>query len=189
MRLIINCQNSFALCVTLWLASVCQAQVPEMPKPSKEHELLSQFAGDWEVTAETVALPNVEPLKCEGTESAKMVGGFWLVGQTEASMMGMKVNSLLTIGYNPTKKKYVGTFVCSADSTLWEYEGTMDDDGKKLTLTTEGPSPLDPSKTGQYREELELTDKDHKTFTSYMQGEDGKWVKMVTMSYTRKKAE
>jgi hypothetical protein len=57
-----------------------------------------------------------------------------------------------------------------------------------LTLDTEGPSPLEPGKKAKFREVLELKAPDHKVFTSYMQGEDGKWVKFVTMDYRRKKA-
>jgi len=180
-------------CITLALLFIaamgCEvsAQVPEMPKPTKEHEALDQFAGEWTATAETVAAPGQEPLKCEGTESAKLVGGFWLVSHGEASMMGMPVKSVLTIGYTPATKKYVGTFICSVDSTHWTYTGTMDDSGKKLTLETEGPSPLDPSKKAKFREVLELHDKDHKTFTSFLQTDDGNWMKIVTVDYRRKK--
>jgi hypothetical protein len=73
------------------------------------------------------------------------------------------------------------------DSNFWKYEGTMEESGKKLTLETEGPSPLDPKKRAKFQEVLELKDKDNKAFTSYIQGDDGKWVKMVTVDYRRKK--
>lgn len=94
----------------------------------------------------------------------------------------MSVQSVLTIGYDPAIKK----FVCSMDSTLWKYVGSFDSTGKKLTLETEGPSPVDGKKV-KFQETLELKDKDHKVFTSLMQGEDGKWTKIVTMDYRRKK--
>ena len=168
-------------------AAVCQAQIPEMPKPTKEHELLAQFAGEWNCVAETVPAPGQEPFKCEGTETAKIVGGFWLVSEGKATMMGTPVSSLLTIGYDPKNKKYVGTFLCSVDSTLWNYVGAMDESGKKLILETEGPSPLDPSKKAKFRETLELKDKDFKTFTSEMQKDDGGWMTFVKMEYRRKK--
>lgn len=178
---------SLSLLFVIALAVSSQAQVPEMPKPTKEHELLAQFAGEWNATAETVAAPGQDSIKCEGTESAKLLGGFWLVSQGEANMMGTPVKSLLTIGYSPATKKYTGTFVCTMDSTLWKYDGTMDEKGQKLTLETEGPSPTDPTKKAKFREVLELKDKDHKTFTSFMQGDDGQWLKIVTMEYRRKK--
>jgi hypothetical protein len=176
-----------AIGAMLCLAGTAGAQAPEMPKPTKEHELLVQFAGEWDVTAETAAAPGAEPMVCKGHESAKMVGGFWLVGRNEASMQGMAVSSVLTLGYDPAAKKYVGTFLCSADSTLWKYEGTMDEAGKKLTLETVGPSPVDPTKKVKYREVLELVAPDHKVFTSYMEGDDGQWTRFVTIDYRRKK--
>ncbi len=178
-----------ALTVALALAvsASAHAQVPDMPKPTKAHELLGQFAGEWEVTSECAALPGQEPIKAKGTESAKLVGGFWLVANGEASMAGMDMKSVLTMGYDPAKKKYVGTFLCSMDSTLWTYQGTMDDSGKKLTLETEGPTPFDPAKKVKYREILELKDPDHKVFTSYMIQDDGSLMKFTTMDYKRKK--
>lgn len=177
-----------AILLILGLGTPCDAQAPDMPKPTKEHELLGQFTGEWNVIAETVPAPGQEAIKFEGTESSKLIGGFWLVGQSEASMQGTPMmTSTLTIGYDPTVKKYVGTFICSAGSKLWQYTGTMDESERKLTLETEGPSMLESTKTAKYREILELKDKDHKVFTSFMQTDDGNWTKMMTMEYRRKK--
>lgn len=185
MRTFVNVGVLAAACV---LANVAGAQeMPEMPKPAKEHELLAQFAGDWEVEVKTAPAPGQEAIVCKGVEDAKMVGGFWLVGHGDGDMMGMKMKSILTLGYSPEKKKYVGTFLSSCDSYMWKYEGEMDASGKKLTLRTEGPLPTDLTKTGKYKEVLELVDKDHKTFTSYLIDDAGKETKFMTMEYVRKK--
>ncbi|MEX1041850.1 MAG: DUF1579 domain-containing protein [Pirellulaceae bacterium] len=178
---------ALAVVAMLGIATVGQAQVPEMPKPTEQHELLKQFAGKWRVAAETVPAPGMEAMKIEGTETSEMVGGFWLVSKGESTMEGMPMRSVLTIGYDPAVKKYIGTFFCSADSTLWKYEGEMDESGKKLTLMTEGPSPIEPGKQAKYREVLELKDKDHKVFTSYLQDAEGGWITFVTMQYERVK--
>lgn len=164
-------------------SAICQAQ--EMAQPTAEHKLLAQFAGEWTTKATAVAAPGEEPLTCEGTESATMLGGFWLVCHSEGEMLGVPVASLLTIGYEPTTKKYIGTFVCSMDSTLWQYTGAMEADGKKLVLETEGASPLDPGKQAKFRETLELVDPDHKLFTSYIQGDDGEWIEFARVEYRR----
>jgi hypothetical protein len=162
-------------------------EMPAMPKPTKEHQLLAQFAGEWKTRAEAAPAPGQEPLVCEGTESARLLGGFFLVGESQAEMMGQPVESVLTIGYDTEKKKYVGTFVCSVGGELWQYEGTMDESGKKLTLNTEGPSMMDPTKRAKYREVLELKDKDHKVFTSEIETAEGKWQPMATVTYERVK--
>jgi hypothetical protein len=97
------------------------------------------------------------------------------------------MSSLMTIGYDAAKKKYVGTFICSAGGELWQYEGSTDPSGKKLILTTEGPNMADPQKQAKYRESLELVDTDHKVFTSEMDAGDGKWQPIVKVTYERVK--
>ena len=174
------------IAAVLWLAPAIQAQSPEMPEPTDSHELLKQFAGQWTSKVATVPPPGEEAITCQGEESTKMIGGFWLVSEGKGEVLGSPMTSVLTIGYDPAKQKYVGTFVCSADSTMWQYEGKMDETGKKLTLEAEGPSMLEPGKTAKYRDVLELVDKDHKTLTSFMES-DGEWVKVVTAEYERKK--
>jgi hypothetical protein len=168
-------------------AGLCHAQVPETPKPTKEHEVLAQYVGDWDCVAQTVPLPGEDPIKCEGSATAKMVGGFWLVSEGKATIMGTPASGVLTVGYSPAAKKYVGTYICSLDSTLWNYTGAMDESGKKLILETEGTSVLDPTKKAKFRETLELKDKDFKTFTSEMQKDDGDWLTLVKIEYRRKK--
>lgn len=183
----IHCSIALAMVAMLGITTAGQAQVPEMPKPTEQHELLKQFAGKWRVIAETAPAPGTEAIKVEGIETSEMVGGFWLVSEGESTMAGMPMRSVLTLGFDPETKKYIGTFFCSADSTLWKYEGEMDESGKKLTLMTEGPSPIEPGKKAKYREVLELKDQDHKVFTSYLQDEEGGWITFVTMRYERVK--
>lgn len=157
-----------------------------MPEPVKEHKWLEQLTGEWESETECF-MPGAEGVKGKLTESAKMMGGFWLITNGTGEVMKMKMTTLLTLGYDAEKKKYVGTWVDSMTSTLWNYEGTVDESGKKLTLETEGPCPLKGGKTGKFREVVEILDKDHKVFTSSMQGDDGKWVLGMKMTSTRKK--
>src|SRR5262245_57158278 len=185
MKRTVDHRNGVAVIIGLLLTAVAEAQT-EMPKPAAEHELLKQFAGNWEMKAEAAAAPGEEAMKCEGTESANMIGGFWLVSQAQGKMKDIPIGSVLTLGYDPATKKYVGTFVCSMDSTFWNYEGTMDAGGKRLILQTEGPSPIDPTKKVKFRETLELVDQDHKVFTSTLQGDDGNWMKIATIDYRRK---
>jgi hypothetical protein len=45
----------------------------------------------------------------------------------------------------------------------------------------------DPTAMVKYQEVLELFDENHKTFTSSVQGDDGKWEEIVSMKYVRVK--
>ncbi len=160
---------------------------PKLPAPLKEHDWLKQLAGEWEVEAEAVMEPGKPPVRSTGTESARTLGGFWLVGELKSSFMGAPVTGVMTVGYDPAKKKYVGTWVCSVDGYLWHYEGAVDPAGKVLTLNTEGPDMTRPGKTCKMRDVLEVKGPDHVVLTSHMQTEDGKWVQFMTMNKKRKK--
>jgi len=174
--------------MVLLLASGLYAQaVPEFPKPTPEHQWLQQFVGEWESTSEGKMAPDGPTMTCHGKATSRMLGGFWVVTESEADMMGNKVHAIQTIGYDPAKKKYVGTWVDSMLNHLWHYEGTVDSTGKTLTLEAEGPNFVAPGKTAKFRDAYEFKSKDHIVATSSMLMDDGKWVQFMTGQIRRKK--
>jgi hypothetical protein len=163
------------------------AQGPEFPPPPKESEWLQHFVGEWETDAEAMMGPGQPPMKCKGTAKARSLGGYWIVSENTAEMLGTKVNAVFTVGYDPAKKKYVGTWIDSMTNHMWKYEGSLDDAKKMLTLDAEGPSFTDPKKTAKFKDAYEVKSKDHLVLTGSMQGDDGKWVTFMTANYKRKK--
>lgn len=157
--------------------------MPEMPKPVKEHEWLKKLAGEWTCESEC-HMPGGEVSKSKGTESAKMLGDFWVVSEGKGEGMGVPFTSVFTLGYDPKTEKYVGTWVDSITGKLWTYEGTIE--GDTLTLNSEGDCPM----TGEhlkFRDEISFPDADTKVFTSKM-SEDGKtWTEAMKMTSVRKK--
>jgi glyoxylate utilization-related uncharacterized protein len=93
----------------------------------------------------------------------------------------------MTLGYDPEKQQYVGTWIDSMSHYLWRYEGSVDDASRVLTLEAEGPSMAAPGTTARYRETFEIKDKDHKVFTSSIEVEPGQWHTFMTVHYHRKK--
>jgi hypothetical protein len=176
------------LSAALAIVSAARAQAPaQPPQPTKEHELLKKFVGEWESTAEAIPGPGMPAMTCKGRSTGKMLGGFWVVMQNETEMMGMKINALQTIGYNPDKKKYVATWIDSMFNHKWDYAGTLDAAGKKLTFEAEGPNFMAGGKTTKFRDSYEFKSADHIEGTSSMQGEDGKWVEFMKGQMKRKK--
>ena len=161
-------------------------EMPQMPKPTKEHEWLQQFAGDWDYEVEIFMEPGKPPMKANGTEVARMIGGFWVVGESKGAMGDMPFTNITTFGYDPVKKKYIGTGIDSASSTLWQYEGTVDATGKILIFETEGPCPMRGGQMTKFRQVVEFKSKDHRVFTSSALGDDGKWVVNVIVNSRRK---
>jgi hypothetical protein len=168
--------------------SVAHAQeTPQMPPPTKEHEWLQQFVGEWESEAEIFMEPGKASMKLKSKDVARMVGGFWVVAEGKGEMMGAPFSNMLTLGYDPDKKKYIGTWIDSMTSTLWKYEGTVDATGKILTLDTEGPCPMKGGQLSKFREVTEFKSKDHRVFTSSILGDDGKWTTLVSVNTRRVK--
>lgn len=159
-------------------------EAPKAPMPQKEHEWLKQLEGNWETDSEAILEPGKPPIKCKGTETVRSLGGFWSVGEMKSEFMGITVTGVMTLGYDPQKKKYVGTWVCSMCDVMFKYEGKLD--GKVLILETEGPSPM-TGKIVKMRDSIEMKGKDHKVMTSSILGDNGKWTPFMTLHARRKK--
>lgn len=157
------------------------------PEPEKEHKWLEQFVGEWETESKSVAGPDQPAMECNGTMKSRMLGGYWVVNESQMSPMGMSMTAIQTIGYDPEKKKYVGTWVDSMWGHMWKYEGSVDKTGKILTLEAEGPNMMEPGKTANYRDVYEFKSKDLIAVSSKMQGTDGKWTTFMTGSSKRVK--
>ena len=174
--------------LSAWVAAQDQPQVaaPQLPTPQKEHEWLKQLAGEWQYDGECAIAPGQPPIKTTGTETTRSLGGFWVMTENKGQVMGMTVTGVMTLGYDPDRKKYVGTWVDSVSNYLWRYEGEVDASGKVLTLNTEGPAMDQPGKTARYKEVIELKDDGTKVFTSNIE-KDGKFVAFMKMTSRRKK--
>jgi hypothetical protein len=173
--------------VILLLAGGAWAQgQPKQPPPQKEHEWLNQLEGEWVTESEAVMGPGQAPVKFKGSEVVRSLGGFWTIGEMKSDIMGTPVTGIMTLGYDPNTKKYIGSWVCSMDGHLWKYEGTVDASGKVLTLNTEGPNMAAPGKMAKMKDVIEIKSKDHRVLRSFMQGDDSKWVQFMTMDARRK---
>lgn len=158
-----------------------------MPSPLKEHEWLHRFVGEWETEAEMIMDPDLPPMHAKGRETARMLGGFWMISQGRSETEEMPFESVLTLGYDTQKKKYVGTWVDSMSGNLWKYEGEVNAAGTTLTLDTEGACPKNPGRLSKFKEVTEFKSPDHRVFTSSIQGDDGTWNTCITVHFRRKK--
>ena len=97
------------------------------------------------------------------------------------------VTTMMTLGYDPEKKRYVGTWIGSMMSHLWVYEGELDASGSVLTLETVSPSIAAEGEIVKFRDTIEFKSDEHRVLISHMLGEDGKWLEIMTADYRRKK--
>lgn len=172
------------LAVLLTAPSTFEAQ--NAAKPPAPEAWLKQLEGEWEAESEMSAGPGTPAMKAKVTEKARTVG-IWMIWENDIKAEGFTITGIMTVGYDPEKKKFIGTWIDSMQTYLWKYEGTLDPTGKILTLEAEGPSMATPGKMAKYRDIIEIKNKDHKVFRSAIQGEDGKWTTFLTSQSRRKK--
>jgi hypothetical protein len=163
-------------------------QTSSMPaQPQKEHQWLQKLVGEWTYEIEAMMGPDQPPVKSTGTEIVRSLGGLWILaeGQGEMPCSG-PTTTLMTLGYNPQKQRYVGTWVGSMMTYLWIYDGELDAGETVLTLNNEGPSMSGEDKLAKYKDVIEFKNDNHRVLTSYMLKDDGQWQHFMTSNYWRK---
>lgn len=156
------------------------------PTPTKEHEWLLQLVGEWTFESEAMMGPDQPTCKYDGKDRVRTLGGLWVLCEGEGSMPGGGTSQMImTLGFDPAKNRFVGTFIASMMTYLWLYDGNLA--GNVLTLDSPGPSFTEPGKIVQYQDIIEIKDRDHRTLTSQALGDDGKWTRFMTAHYRRVK--
>ena len=157
-------------------------------EPQKEHQWLQNLVGEWTYEHECSPEPGKPPQKISGRESVRSLGGLWVVCEGQGQMPGgAEAKTIMTLGYDPAKQHYVGTWVGSMMTHMWIYNGTVDPSGNRLTLDCEGPDFTAPGKTARYQDIIEFKSDDHRLLRSQTLGEDGKWHPFMESHYRRQK--
>jgi hypothetical protein len=157
-------------------------------EPQKEHEWLQQLIGEWTFEVEATVEPGCAPGHFQGTESVRTLGGLWIVAEGQGEMPGGgTATTMMTLGYDPQKKRYLGTWIGSMMTHLWIYDGALDAAGKVMALDTEGPNMAAEGKMAKFKDVIELKSDAHRLLSSHMLGDDGKWHHFMTANYRRKK--
>jgi hypothetical protein len=88
-------------------------QSPQRETPQNEHQWLQQLVGDWSYEVEATMGPDQPIETSTGTERVKSLDGFWVVAEGQGEMCGDTATTIMTLGYDPQKQRYVGTWVGS----------------------------------------------------------------------------
>jgi len=124
-------------------------------KSQKEHYWLDQLVGEWNVLNDCT-MPDGSSSATKGTMICRSLGGMWLICESVGeSAEGISWSSIMTLGYDPKKGCYVGTFIGSMMANIWHYDGTLDPTEKRLLLETEGPA-FSGVGTCKYRDKIEI---------------------------------
>jgi hypothetical protein len=155
--------------------------------PQRQHEWLQQLVGDWSYEA-VAEEPGKPPERASGSEHVRSIGDIWFIAEGEGEMPGGgPATTCMTLGYDPQKARFVGTWIGSMMHHMWVYDGALDAAEKVLTLESEGPDFSVPGRLRNYRDVIEFKNADHRVLTSHALGDDGDWHQFMRADYRRKK--
>jgi hypothetical protein len=156
------------------------------PESTKEHEWLLKLLGDWTFEHDAPPVDGEPPGKIRGTETFRSIGVTWVHGEGLSDMPdGTTAISQMTLGWNPTKQRYEGTWIGSMMAWLWVYDGEVDASGRRLSLYSRGPSMSDDGTIAEYKDVVEFTSDDSRTLTGHTKAADGTWQPFMQVEYHR----
>jgi hypothetical protein len=173
--------------------SEMMAMMMEMGKPGEQHKRMQEGVGTWSYTTKYWMSPDGPPNESTGTAVTRAVmgGRYFITDHTgkmqfpgpDGKMMDMEFQGMAVEGYDNAKKKVVSSWIDNMGTGIMNSEGTYDPATKTLTSFSE--YEMIPGVKTKFRMVLKITDKDHKAM-EFFEVRDGKDVKTMEMSYTRK---
>jgi hypothetical protein len=148
-------------------------------------EFLELMVGEWVIEHEVFPGPDQESVRFAGRESARLLGGRWLVAEGTREVGGRTMTSILTVGFDASRGHYVATYVDEMQGRMWVYEGRLDEAGRVLTLETEGPFMGDPAHLVPFRHVIEVTEDGQLVSSSSIHVPDGDWFEFGRSVYSR----
>jgi hypothetical protein len=121
---------------------------PALPQPDPALRRLDRFVGRWSMEGNLVG-SDERNIKGETTFSW-LPGGFFLEQQLKLDFMGLEIDSLELIGYDPETDTFPSTVFSNISPLPLPYR--WDVKGDDLTITVTYP-PLDSTFTGSWRED------------------------------------
>lgn len=159
--------------------------VASNPGPQPERRWLRKLLGIW--TYEADLDPEHQGAKATGTERGRAIGEFWVQLEGAGGMPGSgePATTIQTLGFDPTKRRFTGTWIGSMMAHHWLYDGELDAGHDRLTLTSEGPSMSGEGTMALYRDVIEFQGDDQRTLTASTQQPDGTWSAFMVVRYRR----
>jgi len=163
----------------------------KMKAPGPQHEVLKGLEGSW-VGEGTWTDMGMSSTFREEVNAQLVFGGRFLRSgssmSTEASgqIPAMSMSSVMFLGFDNIKQKYVLTMLGDWSTSIGTSEGTYDPATKALTMT--GEEVMSPDKKRKFRMVQTIRSADEFLFEMYFEQPDGKESKAGEGVYKRKPA-
>ena len=156
----------------------------ELAAPGPHHEHLAPFVGTWKGKVQMWMGPDAPEMTEESAvEIAWIMGDRFLEWKHTGHFGGMPYEARSIEGYNNGDKRYESMWADNFGTLILFSEGSCSDDGKTRVMTAEFNDVV-AGGTVEYRTEYKWIDKDHFTYTGYMDKGEGEFKNMI-ITYER----
>lgn len=153
------------------------------PPTTPEHRWLHRLLGNWTWDHEAVpGQPGEDHAHGESTEDWRLLGELWAVGEGNSEHGPM----MFTLGYDPEKNAFLGSFVTALMTHFWVYEGGTLRGPDTLVLFAVGPNMGPGGGMANYRDEIEFVGPDERLLRSFVEGPPGTWTQFMQARYRRR---
>ena len=150
-----------------------------------QHAAMARTAGTYDLKIRSWNKPDAPPMEETGTATRKMMlEGRVLAEDMQSKMMGQPFTGHGMQGYDNVTGKWWSTWNDSMSTGLMVSEGTCDDSGA-CTFTGSWNDPVTKGKTTA-RMTTKWTSPNVEVFEMYTPGPDGKEMKMMEITYTKR---
>lgn len=161
------------------------AEYAKYGAPGLEHQRIKALEGSWSTTSKMWMGPG-EPKTSNGSSEKKWIhDGRFLQEEFRGEFMGKPFSGMGLLGYDHYKKKYNGIWTDSMATSIWVGLGAGGADGKSVSLIGSFDDVL-TGKKKTVRAVTRIVDQNQHIFEWYEPGPDGKEVKTMEVTYTRK---
>jgi hypothetical protein len=155
--------------------------------PGPEHNLLLDGVGDWDLESKVWMDPAAPPTVVKGKAVHRAIlDGRYVQYNMEGEMLGRPYTGYGITGYDRYNKKYVSLWLDNWGTGFYTTEGTADVAGKVRTETGSWDDYM-TGKTMKVKNVYTHLSRDKFTMEMYMVQPDGKEMKTMELTYTRKK--
>lgn len=167
-----------------------KAQMDAMMKaatPGDAHKKLASMVGTWDAVVKMYPMQPGAPVQqsIATSESKWVLGGRWVQETVNGNFMGMPFSGIGYTGYDNIKKQYTGTWMDNMGTATMISTGNMTSD-KTYEFTSSMDDPMS-GKSMTVKTKMTVVDDDHHVMEMWGPTPDGKTMKMMEITYTRKK--
>lgn len=158
----------------------------EAATPGPAQKAMQGMVGTWDAVVKSYMDP-AKPTETKATSTyTSLLDGRYIQENMEGDFMGMPYHGMGIFGYDNVMKKYVGTWMDNMSTGIMMSWGESKDGGKTIDYIGKGSDPV-TGKEQTFRSVLHQISADQSHFEMYGPGPDGKEMKMMEITYTRKK--